>query len=154
MKQTTLSIMIRDNQICLGKKLRGFAEGIYNGMGGKVELGETPTQGIIREIKEEINIDISEKQLIYVGILHFIVEKEPKHSSDIHLFKITNFDGEPQKTDEIEPIWFPIDDIPYEKMWEDDKTWLPRIINGEEDIEYNVIFETISEGMKELRKIK
>jgi len=26
------------------------------------------------------------------------------------------------------PKWFKINEIPYEKMWEDDKFWLPKVI--------------------------
>ena len=32
--------------------------GYYNGIGGKIELGETPLEAIIREVKEEVNLNI------------------------------------------------------------------------------------------------
>ena len=120
----------------------------------KVEEWESVSAAMVREIEEEVLLSIPEEQLISVWILHFIVEKEPHHSSDIHLFKIVDFEGEPQKTQEIEPAWFPIVDIPYDKMWEDDKTWLPRIIDWETDIEYDVIFETVAWWIKEMKQIK
>lgn len=35
--------------------------------GGSIEEGETPTQAVIRESKEELDIDIMESELIYLG---------------------------------------------------------------------------------------
>jgi len=37
-------------RLLLGKKLRGFGEGYYNGFGGKVELGETIEASARREV--------------------------------------------------------------------------------------------------------
>jgi 8-oxo-dGTP diphosphatase len=28
-------------------------------------------------------------------------------------------------------MWVPVGDIPFERMWEDDKYWLPMLIRGE-----------------------
>lgn len=32
----------------------------------------------------------------------------------------------------MRPQWFDIADIPYEQMWEDDKIWLPELLNGQD----------------------
>ena len=37
-------------KLLLGKKLRGFGEGYFNGFGGKVELGETIEASARREV--------------------------------------------------------------------------------------------------------
>jgi 8-oxo-dGTP diphosphatase len=41
------------------------------------------------------------------------------------------FTGVPTETPEAEPLWTPIDDIPFDLMWEDDRLWLPMLIRGE-----------------------
>ncbi|MEW5720741.1 MAG: DNA mismatch repair protein MutT, partial [Chloroflexota bacterium] len=41
MQDATLVFLTRDNQILLGLKKRGFAQGKLNGFGGKIEAGET-----------------------------------------------------------------------------------------------------------------
>jgi len=52
---------------------------------------------------------------------------------------ITDFTGTPVESEEMKPEWFDIDKIPYHEMWEDDKIWLPRVLNGEY-IEYEFIY--------------
>jgi hypothetical protein len=41
----------------------------------------------------------------------------------------------------MKPEWFDLNTIPYENMWDDDKIWMPRIIDGEEYVEYNFWFD-------------
>ena len=41
MKISTLCFLVKDNQILLAMKKRGFGEGKWNGVGGKVNPGET-----------------------------------------------------------------------------------------------------------------
>jgi len=48
-----------------------------------------------------------------------------------YVYVATDFEGEPTETDEAIPIWFDVEDIPYDEMWQDDKYWLPRVLNGE-----------------------
>ena len=39
--ETTLCLLKKDNSILLAMKKRGFGSGKYNGIGGKIEKGET-----------------------------------------------------------------------------------------------------------------
>ena len=50
-------MVLSDNKILLGYKKRGFGVGRFNGVGGKLEAGETIEQAALREVKEEINVD-------------------------------------------------------------------------------------------------
>ena len=43
-----LVMAMKNNQILLGYKKRGFGKGKWNGFGGKVEKGETPQEAAIR----------------------------------------------------------------------------------------------------------
>lgn len=45
--------------------------GEYSSTGGHVNSGETPKDAIIREIKEELGIDISKDDIVELGFLHF-----------------------------------------------------------------------------------
>lgn len=127
---TTLLIVIKDNKILLACKKRGFGIGKYNGVGGKIEVGETVEQGMIRETFEEIGI--VPKNYTLRGVIDFdeYYKGEPVIEK-IHIYIANDYEYEPQESDEMKPFWFDLDKIPYDKMFQNDKFWLPKVINGE-----------------------
>jgi len=153
MQQTTLAVMIKDWKIFLWEKKRGFAKGVLNGVWGKQEWTETMEKCMIREAKEEIWIDILSQEKIWV--LHFYFPEEKKDwNQSVHLFLVNSWEWEIVESEEIKPFWFDIDKIPYAKMWEDDKYWLPRVLAWEKDIEYNFWFDWDNWKMIKNEKIK
>jgi hypothetical protein len=48
----------------------------------------------------------------------------------VHVFEGLRFHGTPRETEEMLPQWYPESDIPYSKMWADDKYWLPLFLAG------------------------
>ncbi|MBO7244374.1 MAG: NUDIX domain-containing protein [Alphaproteobacteria bacterium] len=52
-------INIKDNKILLIKKTRGPYTGLYDLPGGSPETNEVPEETLIREIKEETNLDVT-----------------------------------------------------------------------------------------------
>lgn len=64
-------ILVKNNKILLSKRFNtGFCDGQYILPSGHLEGNETLTQTMIREIKEEIAIYLSEKSLKLVHIMH------------------------------------------------------------------------------------
>ena len=47
-KMLTLAMVRKTNSLLLGLKKKGFGEGKWNGFGGKVEKGETVSEGAVR----------------------------------------------------------------------------------------------------------
>lgn len=126
---TTLLLIIKDNKILLAMKKRGFGVGLYNGVGGKMQDGETIFETMIRETKEEINVEPIDAKL--VGIIDFdLYLKGEKAIEKVHIFVAHNYKGEVQESEEMKPEWFDINKIPYEKMFDDDLLWLPDVVNG------------------------
>ena len=124
---TTLLIVVQDNKILLAKKLRGFGIGKYNGVGGKVEQGETVEEAMLRETFEEIGIVPTEYKML--GIVDFDeIVKGERNNVKMHVFKATAYQGQPITSDEMQPEWFDIDNIPYSKMFKDDYHWLPLLL--------------------------
>lgn len=39
------------------------------------------------------------------------------------VFRVSEFHGQPVTTDEMEPIWFEPQQVPFERMWADDIHW-------------------------------
>ena len=50
---------------------------------------------------------------------------------DCHLFLTTEWQGEPSESDEMKPMWYDQNDIPYAEMFGDDPYWLPQVLAGE-----------------------
>ncbi len=124
----TLLFLLRESEILLAMKKRGFGAGKWNAPGGKLEPGETPEQGAIRECIEEVGVMARDLQKI--GELDFIMKHEPKFNHYAHIFFTKNWDGEPHETEEMRPQWFAHQDIPYDTMWPDDKLWIPLMLEG------------------------
>lgn len=126
-KHTTLLFLVKDDQILLAMKKRGFGAGKWNGVGGKIEPGESIEQAAIRECQEEIGV--TPNALERVANLTFTFDGE---TSDIwtHTFIARGWTGEPVETEEMAPRWFAQTDIPYADMWEDDAHWLPHVLEG------------------------
>lgn len=123
----TLTLITKDRQILLGLKKRGFGMNRWNGFGGKMESGETIEEAAKREVFEEIGLGIS--KLEEVGIINFSwTNKDLK--IEMHVFKATDFAGQPEEGEEMKPQWFDLDKIPYKQMWPDDPFWLPLFLEG------------------------
>ncbi len=127
MKHTTLLFLLKDNDILLAMKKRGFGVGRWNGVGGKIEPGETIEQAAARECFEEIGINPG--ALEKVAYLTFTF---PDGTTDVltHVFTTREWKGAPTESEEMAPQWFARDTIPYDTMWQDDKLWLPHVLDG------------------------
>ena len=89
---------------CPAHKARGL---LWEFVGGKVELGETKKQALIRECKEELNI------LLSVGDVFMDVTHEyPDITVHLTLFNATIAEGEPQKLEHNDIRWITPSEIP------------------------------------------
>ncbi|KAF9114701.1 hypothetical protein BGX27_010093 [Mortierella sp. AM989] len=138
---TLVLVMDKDQQkILLGYKKRGFGAHLWNGFGGKVEPGETPKQGALRELEEEAGITVKDEKLYKAGILLFLFENDPV-GLETHVYKAFEYEGQIQECDEMRPQWFNFVDIPFDQMWEDDRIWLPKLIQGEDPFFGKIYFK-------------
>lgn len=149
--ETTLALLKRKDEILLALKKRGFGEGKYNGVGGKIEKDETPEEAMIRETKEEILVTPTKYEK--VGIIEFDEFYKGKEEHVLfHLYMAYDWLGEPTESEEMKPYWFNINNIPYDKMFPDDKHWLPLIIEGKKikayfqfDENWNILSSNVEE---------
>ncbi|MEG0404245.1 (deoxy)nucleoside triphosphate pyrophosphohydrolase [Anaerorhabdus sp.] len=58
------AIIEEDNKILIAKRSNGEFKGMWEFPGGKVESGETNQQALIREIREELSLDINVLDLL------------------------------------------------------------------------------------------
>jgi len=149
MQHATLCLIIDEKykKILLGMKKRGFGEGKWNGFGGKPKKGEKFHDAAAREIKEETGLKISKKDINKIGKLNFTFSAKPEWNQIVHLFLAKTWQGSPKESEEMKPRWFDFKEIPFDKMWEDDKHWMPLILKGKK-IQGDFIFEKDNESIK------
>ncbi|MCK4515377.1 MAG: NUDIX hydrolase, partial [Spirochaetaceae bacterium] len=47
------------------------------------------------------------------------------------VFTTESYSGEMMETDEARPFWCKRSEIPYHRMWADDRIWLPKVLAGQ-----------------------
>lgn len=68
--------------------------------------------------------------MAHMGVLTRKVESN--HQLEIvHYYKVLEFEGDPKPTEEMIPIWFSVNDLPYDEMWPSDRHWFPIYLKGE-----------------------
>lgn len=106
-------MLINDNKILLmRRKDTGFADGFYSMPAGKLEPKESVENAIIREVEEEININIKNETLKTIQVMN-------RNGSDReridYFFTVDRWSGEiknnePNKCDDLK--WFDINNLP------------------------------------------
>lgn len=125
MKLATLCYVSKNNKTLMlyrNKKENDYHEGKWNGLGGKFELGETPEECAIREIKEEAGLNV--KNLTLKGFITFPLF-DGKDDWYVFLFVINEFDGELIDSPEGKLEWIDNDNLTRLNLWEGDKIFIP-----------------------------
>ncbi len=130
MIETTLIYLRKDNKILLGKKLRGFGMGKITGVGGKFEPGESAKECAIRETFEESGVKVTKIEEVGRVVYDEIIWNNKRERNLMHVFVATEWEGEPQDSDEMDLEWYALQDIPYNKMWSDTEKYLPTLLSG------------------------
>ncbi len=124
----TLLFLTSGDEVLLIRKKRGHGAGKINGPGGKIDPGETPLQAALRETREETGVHVPDATLMAEFRFLDLVAQQWYG----YVFLAHDFQGTPVETAEADPYWCPISELPFEQMWDDDRYWLPRLLNGEQ----------------------
>ena len=101
-------------------KARGL---LWEFVGGKVELGETKEQALIRECQEELAVTLS------VGdVFMDVVREYPDLTVHLTLFNATIAEGEPQRLEHNDIIWITPSEIPNYEFCPADEEILKKLI--------------------------
>ena len=103
--QLVVSIALIDNhdQILISKRpAKKHLSGYWEFPGGKVEKNETPENAIIREVKEELNIDISNKCIAPLSFSEFDYKN---FQLLLLLYVCRRWEGEPKSMEKNEIKW-------------------------------------------------
>lgn len=122
MNKRAVGVIIKDDKVLLMKRVKnGLTRFVFPG--GNVEKGETLEQAAIREIKEELSLDVKIDKLIFEYLNKFIDQEDGKeYCSEGYYFLITEFSGSPKMGDGPEkermseqnryiPVWKTFEEI-------------------------------------------
>src|SRR3990172_4018198 len=129
------------------RKPNDIHEGKWNGLGGKLEAGESPEECVRREVEEEAGLVIQNPCLH--GLVMFPGFKG--HDWYVFVFTATEFEGELIESPEGELDWIDDAKLTTLNLWPSDLLFLPWleqeeffsakfIYEGEEFTRYEVVF--------------
>jgi 8-oxo-dGTP diphosphatase len=121
---------VADGKVLLIHKKTGLGAGKVNAPGGRIEQGETPIEATVREYIEEVGL--TPHNVLKQAELSFIFTDG--FSLHCTVFFADSCTGEMIETEEADPFWCDLQDIPYDEMWQDDELWLPPALAGKKQI--------------------
>lgn len=127
-ERCVLTYVMDGDKVLLILKKRGLGDGYYNAPGGHIELEETSIEAAIRETKEETGLTVS--GLVEKGTLRFQFKDGMRMVC--YVFSAETWEGELKECEEAKPFWTMKNNLDYDKMWKDDKMWLPLLLEGKE----------------------
>jgi 8-oxo-dGTP diphosphatase len=83
---------------------------------GYIEEGEMSAQAAVREVREEIGVEITPADLDFLGV-HELFD----------IYRVEKWEGEPESKEKsiLELKWFDIAELPYDQMHAGNSDWLP-----------------------------
>ncbi len=130
------------------KKDNDIHEGKWNGLGGKLEKGESPEECVVREVLEESGLSLLNQKL--AGIITF-PNFDGKHDWIVYLYKSDSFIGNIVDSNEGTLEWIDTNQLLNLNLWAGDKVFLKWMLEGKffsakfnysngELIDYKVVF--------------
>ena len=99
----------------------------WNGLGGKMEAGETPEECVVREVREESGLKIRDPKL--KGVLTFPAF-DGVDDWLVFVYVADKFSGKPFKRSKEGALsWIPTKDISKLNLWEGDRHFL-KVLGG------------------------
>lgn len=127
-ENAVLCYLFEEDKVLLIEKKTGFGKGYTTAPGGHIEEDETASEAAIRETEEETGVVIP--SVTYMGTLEF--QFTDGLAMRGHVFFAHSYSGTPVETVEAKPFWASVNALPYDKMWADDRLWLPIALSGKE----------------------
>jgi len=127
MFNTTLCYIEKDNKYLMlhrTKKENDLNEGKWIGVGGKFEKDETPEECLLREVKEETGLTLTNYCLR--AVVTFVSDKW--QTEYMYLFTADEFTGSLTSCNEGELEWVDKDEVMDLNLWEGDRIFLKKLV--------------------------
>jgi len=123
MKHTTLCYLERDGCYLMLhriKKEQDVNRDKWVGIGGKFEENESPEDCLLREVREETGLTLTDYR--YCGLVTFVSDRW--EGEYMHLFHATGFSGCLRDCDEGVLEWVPVEQVNALPQWAGDRIFL------------------------------
>ncbi len=126
MKKVTAAVIERRRKVLIARrKAEGNAAGKWEFPGGTVEAGETPEQGLARELREELGIQCRVGEFLASGCA-----PGPGSSIELLVFRVRDYEGTVRPVVHQEVRWVLPRDLASYDLAPADAWLLPRILAG------------------------
>lgn len=160
MRKTTVCYIRNNNEYLMlyrNRKPNDPNEGKWLGIGGRIEDGETPDGCNLREVEEETGLRLLSFR--FHGIIRF--RSDTYEDEDMYLYSSDDFEPAdeearrvwremkiytPPECDEGELHWIPEEQLAGLPMWEGDKVFLSRLLEGRQRISMTLTYSKTDAG--------
>lgn len=130
MRLTTICYIEQDGNYLMlhrTKKENDQSHDKWLGIGGKFEKDESPDECILREVKEETGLTLTSYQLR--GVMTFV--SDIWETEYMFIYTADRFEGELTECSEGDLQWIKKTEVMNLKLWEGDKIFLKKLIDGD-----------------------
>ena len=124
------ALIVQDGRVLIGQRRKGDRHSLkWEFPGGKVESGETPQQGLVRELREELCIEAT----VGAEIARYQHDYPGGTSVLLLFYAVTQFLGEPASLVFEQIKWASLESLPEYDFLDGDLDFVRRIARGEFD---------------------
>ena len=130
MRLTTICYIEQDGNYLMlhrTKKENDQSHDKWLGVGGKFEKDESPDECSLREVKEETGLTLTSYQLR--GVMTFV--SDIWETEYMFIYTADRFEGELTECSEGDLQWIKKTEVMNLKLWEGDKIFLKKLIDGD-----------------------
>ena len=129
--------LLREGKLLLQERPASKVWGrILNGPGGKIETGESAEEAIVREVQEETGLTL--RAFEPRGRVCLSIPFPSPLLLNVDIFVATDVSGcETEREGRLS--WHDRHSLPFDRMWADQRYWLPAVLDGfsvQADIRY------------------
>ena len=74
---------------------------------------------------------VAERDAAQRAALIYRFPSRPALDAHVAVFVARAWSGQLVASDELDPVWFPVAELPLDRMWDVYQYWLPRVLGGE-----------------------